>query len=151
MCFNVYDFDLQAFVAVLSLLALAAADQVHHQAVKLGNAPTVTTTISKAHGSHAAAVHSQPSAQPSEVNQYHNEEKYEAGNIAPVSPYANKPVRGYNNPAPIYHPAPAYKPRTYSFKPVTEAPVEKAAEEAAPAAEEAAEEAAPAVEEAAEE
>jgi hypothetical protein len=62
----------------------------------------VTTTISKAHGSNAASVHSQPSAQPSEVGQYHNEEKYQQGNYAPVPKYANKPVHGA-----AYHPAPA--------------------------------------------
>merc|ERR1719367_2674838 len=100
-----------AFVAVLSVLALASADQVHHRAVKLGNAPTVTTTIAKAHGAHAAAVHSQPSAQPSEVNQYHNEEKYEAGNIAPVSPHAYKPA---HKPAPYHEPA-YEEPAVYKY------------------------------------
>jgi len=113
---------MKAFVAVLSVLALASADQVHHQAVKLGNAPTVTTTIAKAHGAHAAAVHSQPSAQPSEVNQYHNEEKYEAGNIAPVSPYANKPVHH----APIHH-APVHVAHAPVHVPVHHAPVVHAA------------------------
>jgi hypothetical protein len=62
----------------------------------------VTTTISRAYGSNAASVHSQPSAQPSEVGQYHNEEKYQQGNYATVPKYANKPVHGA-----AYHSAPA--------------------------------------------
>merc|ERR1712165_436496 len=68
--------------------------------------------------------------------------KYEGEAAYPEEP-AYKPAPTYHH-APVYHPAPAYKPahKTYSFKPVEEAPAEKAAE--APA-----EEAAAPVEEAA--
>merc|ERR1739848_96667 len=57
---------------------------------------------------------------------------------APKPAYKPAPHPAPYKPAPVYHPAPAYKPahKTYSFKPVEEAPAEKAAE--APAAEEAA-------------
>jgi hypothetical protein len=132
------DLHFQAFIAVISLLALASADQTHQQSFKLGNAPTVTTTISKAHGSRIAAVHSQPSAQPSEVGQYHNEEKYQQGNLAPVPHYANRPVHGaayhpipapyhphvvhapaYHAPAPVYHAAPVvHAPAHHATAPV---------------------------------
>merc|ERR1711862_852151 len=58
------------------------------------------------------------------------------------APVYHKPAPTYHH-APVYHPAPAYKPahKTYSFKPVEEAPAEEAAapvEEAAAPAEEAA-------------
>merc|ERR1739848_602934 len=67
--------------------------------------------------------------------------KYEGEAAYPEEP-AHKPAPTYHH-APVYHPAPAYKPahKTYSFKPVEEAPAEKAAapvEEAAAPAEEAA-------------
>ncbi|TRY71600.1 hypothetical protein TCAL_10119, partial [Tigriopus californicus] len=100
-----------AFVAILSVLALAAADQSSHQTIKHGNAPAVHSSIHKPHGGSHAHVVSQPSAQPNEVNQAYNEEKYTAAAHAPsheVRTPAYHPTPSYK-PAP-YHPAPAYKP-----------------------------------------
>merc|ERR1712172_88015 len=54
-----------------------------HQSFKQGNAPAVSTSISRPHGEYHATVHSQPAATPDEVHQYHNEEKYVAGVHAP--------------------------------------------------------------------
>ncbi|TRY72536.1 hypothetical protein TCAL_10122 [Tigriopus californicus] len=60
---------MKAFVAIISALALATADQSSHQTIKHGNAPAVHSSIHKPQcGSHAHVV-SQPSAQPNEVNQ----------------------------------------------------------------------------------
>merc|ERR1712051_779991 len=75
--------NMKAFVIFSTLLALAAADQHSHQSFKQGNAPAVSTSISRPHGEYHATVHSQPAATPDEVHQYHNEEKYVAGVHAP--------------------------------------------------------------------
>eukprot|EP00095_Tigriopus_kingsejongensis_P003325 maker-scaffold612_size124412-snap-gene-0.27 protein:Tk03325 transcript:maker-scaffold612_size124412-snap-gene-0.27-mRNA-1 annotation:"PREDICTED: uncharacterized protein LOC103328856" len=98
---------MKGFVAVLSLLALAAADQSSHQSIKHGNAPAVTTSVHKPHGSAHSQVVSQPSAQPNEVGQAYNEEKYTASAHAP----SHHPPAPYQ-PAP-YHAEPAYKPAPY--------------------------------------
>jgi hypothetical protein len=93
-------------VAILSLLSVAAAYQSHTQSFKQGNAPAVTTYIHKPAGALHATVHSQPSAQPSEVHQAYNEEKYLAGVHALVPSYANKNVHApYHNAGPVYHAA----------------------------------------------
>ena len=105
---------------------MAAANQHSHQSVKHGNAPTVHTSISRAHGDYAAKVVSQPAATPDEVHQYGNEEKYTAHTIASAAPVHHAhhapihhaiPHHGIHHApihhaphhaAPIYHPAPAY-------------------------------------------
>merc|ERR1711931_622490 len=58
--------NMKAFVAVSALLAAAAADQTHHQVIKHGNAPAVSHSVHKPHGSYAAVVASQPHAAPQE-------------------------------------------------------------------------------------
>merc|ERR1712051_45722 len=75
--------NMKAFVIFSTPLALADADQHSHQSFKQGNAPAVSTSISRPHGEYHATVHSQPAATPDEVHQYHNEEKYVAGVHAP--------------------------------------------------------------------
>merc|ERR1739844_464232 len=131
---NNHQKNMKAFIAILPLLALAAADQHSHQTVKHGNAPAVTTSIHKPHGEYHSIVHTQPAATPDEVHQYHNEEKMIAGVHAPAHvpvhapvahplavhapvahPHAvhnavHHPAPAYHKPAPVYHPAPAYKP-----------------------------------------
>ncbi|XP_059087092.1 uncharacterized protein LOC131883600 [Tigriopus californicus] len=119
---------MKVFVTIISALALAAADQSSHQTIKHGNAPAVHSSIHKPHGRAHAHVVSQPSAQPNEVNQAYNEEKYTAAAHAPsheVRTPAYHPTPSYKpapyQPAPAYkpapyHPAPAYKP-TPSYKP----------------------------------
>eukprot|EP00094_Tigriopus_californicus_P010491 TCALIF_10120-PA protein Name:"Similar to resilin Pro-resilin (Drosophila melanogaster)" AED:0.22 eAED:0.22 QI:0/0/0/0.66/0.5/0.33/3/0/266 len=99
---------MKAFVAILSVLALAAADQSSHQTIKHGNAPAVHSSIHKPHGGSHAHVVSQPSAQPNEVNQAYNEEKYTAAAHAP-----SHEVRTPAYHTPVYHTAPAYKPAPY--------------------------------------
>merc|ERR1712029_725840 len=119
---------MKAFVAILPFLALAAANQSSHQSVKHGNAPTVHTSIHRAHGDYAATVHSQPAATPDEVHQYGNEEKYSAATAAKADPLYHAqhpkgphPVALHHAPihhAPVHH-APVYHPT----KPVHHAPV----------------------------
>merc|ERR1719211_234958 len=89
-------------------------DQSHHQIVKLGNAPSVSHSVHKAHGAHAATVASQPHAAPQAVHAYHNSEKYSAALVAPAAipaPYTPANVGGYHSAhapahAPAYHAAP---------------------------------------------
>merc|ERR1711884_836793 len=104
-------------IAILPLLAVALADQHSHQSVKHGNAPSVSTSIHRAHGDYHAKVATQPAATPDEVHQYHNEEKYAAHAHAP----SHAPVHAGHHAvhhAPVYHPAPVYH-----AKPVHHAPV----------------------------
>merc|ERR1712200_327946 len=76
----------------------------HHQVVKIGNAPSVSSAVHKAHGAGVATVSSQPHAAPQSVKGYRNTEKYAAAVAAPaaVPGYAPAPYR----PAPVYHAAP---------------------------------------------
>merc|ERR1712029_885483 len=103
---------MKAFVAILPFLALAAANQSSHQSVKHGNAPTVHTSIHRAHGDYAATVHSQPAATPDEVHQYGNEEKYSAATAAKAVHHA-----------PVYHAAPSTTPLLTNQLPSTTLPL----------------------------
>merc|ERR1711931_320063 len=107
---------MKAFVAVSALLAAAAADQTHHQVIKHGNAPAVSHSVHKPHGSYAAVVASQPHAAPQDVHNPYAGEKYSTAVHAP----AHAPVHGpaYHKPAPVYHPAPVHKPAPYHPAPV---------------------------------
>merc|ERR1739844_254222 len=101
--------NMKAFVAVSALLAAAAAGQTHHQVIKHGNAPAVSHSVHKPHGSYAAVVSSQPHAAPQDVHNPYAGEKYSTAVHAPV----------YSKPAPVYHPAPAavYHPVPVVHKP----------------------------------
>ncbi|TRY72096.1 hypothetical protein TCAL_16191, partial [Tigriopus californicus] len=117
----------EAFVAVLSVLALAAADQSSHQTIKHGNAPAVHSSIHKPHGGSHAHVVSQPSAQPNEVNQAYNEEKYTAAAHAPshevrTPAYHPAPHHAPVHHAPAYHAAPVHHAPAYHAAPVHHAP-----------------------------
>merc|ERR1712029_1226679 len=125
-------------IAILPLLAVALADQHSHQSVKHGNAPSVSTSIHRAHGDYHAKVATQPAATPDEVHQYHNEEKYAAHAHAP----SHVPVHAGHHAihhAPIYHapvypPAPVHKSApVYHPAPVVHKPVHHAAPYHAPA------------------
>merc|ERR1712226_1372736 len=125
---------MKAFVAVSCLFAVALANQSSHQAIKHGNAPTVSHSVHKAHGAHHAIVAAQPHAAPQDVHNPYAGEKYGAAVHAPAhvpvhapayghpavhhaiphpvhhavhhaAPYHAAP--GYHKPAPVYHPAPA--------------------------------------------
>merc|ERR1712242_235561 len=103
--------NMKAFVAVSALLASAAADQTHHQVIKHGNAPAVSHSVHKPHGSYAAVVAQQPHAAPQDVHNPYAGEKYSTAVHAPAHVPVHKPVYGhpapvYHRPAPIYHPAP---------------------------------------------
>merc|ERR1711931_118963 len=89
--------NMKAFVAVSALLAAAAADQTHHQVIKHGNAPAVSHSVHKPHGSYAAVVASQPHAAPQDVHNPYAGEKASTAVHAP----AHVPVH-----APVYHAAP---------------------------------------------
>merc|ERR1712045_753715 len=107
--------NMKAFVAVSALLAAAAADQTHHQVIKHGNAPAVSHSVHKPHGSYAAVVAQQPHAAPQDVHNPYAGEKYSTAVHAPAHVPVHKPV--YGHPAP-YHPAPVYHPSPVVHKPV---------------------------------
>merc|ERR1712045_684137 len=56
--------NMKAFVAVSALLAAATADQTHHQVIKHGNAPAVSHSVHKPHGSYAAVGPAAPRSSP---------------------------------------------------------------------------------------
>merc|ERR1712200_238598 len=84
--------------------------------VKIGNAPSVSSAVHKAHGAGVATVSSQPHAAPQSVKGYRNTEKYAAAVAAPA--YHAAPIAHAARPivhaapvvhaAPIVHAAPAY-------------------------------------------
>merc|ERR1712212_627999 len=137
--------NMKAFVAVSALLAAAAADQTHHQVIKHGNAPAVSHSVHKPHGSYAAVVASQPHAAPQDVHNPYAGEKYSTAVHAPAhkpvhapayhhpapayhaAPVYHKPAPVYHKPAPVYHPAPiVHKPAPYPPAPVVAHPVKVA-------------------------
>merc|ERR1712117_276786 len=117
--------NMKAFVAVSALLAAAAADQTHHQVIKHGNAPAVSHSVHKPHGSYAAMVASQPHAAPQDVHNPYAGEKYSTAVHAPAHVPVHVPVHHapvhhapvHHAPvhhAPVYHPAPVvHKPAPY--------------------------------------
>ena len=109
---------------LLSLLVAAVScDQSHHQAIKLGNAPSVSHAVHKPHGAYHASVSSQPHAAPQSVHGYGGYEKPVTAVHAPaaVPSYHAAPVY---KAAPVYHAAPVYKaaPIYHAPKPVYHAP-----------------------------
>merc|ERR1711931_515099 len=121
--------NMKAFVAVSALLAAAAADQTHHQVIKHGNAPAVSHSVHKPHGSYAAVVASQPHAAPQDVHNPYAGEKYSAAVHAPAHVPVHAPVHvpvhapAYHKPAPVYHPAPVvHKPAPYHPAPAYKEP-----------------------------
>merc|ERR1712168_831759 len=121
---------MKAFVAVSALLAAAAADQTHHQVIKHGNAPAVSHSVHKPHGSYAAVVASQPHAAPQDVHNPYAGEKYSAAVHAPAHVPVHAPVHvpvhapAYHKPSPVYHPVPTYHKPTpvYHAAPVVHNP-----------------------------
>merc|ERR1712165_612618 len=117
--------NMKAFVAISALLAAAAADQTHHQVIKHGNAPAVSHSVHKPHGSYAAVVAQQPHAAPQDVHNPYAGEKYSTAVHAPAhipvhAPVHHAPVHApaYHHPAPVYHkPAPVYHPAPVVHKP----------------------------------
>ena len=113
-------------------MAVVAADQSHHQAIKIGNAPSVSSSVFKPHGAHVASVVSQPHAAPQSVNSYGNNEKPVAGVHAPAA----LPHSVAYAPAPVVHAAPYHPTPVVHAAPYHPAPVVHAAPivHAAPAA-----------------
>merc|ERR1712123_182108 len=93
---------MKAFICA-ALLAVATADQTHHQSIKQGNAPSVSHSVHKPHGAVHASVISQPHAAPQSVHGYGSYEKNSAAVHAPAA----LPAHGYGA-APAYHAAPAH-------------------------------------------
>merc|ERR1711970_1569448 len=89
------------------LFAAVSCDQTHHQAIKLGNAPSVSHAVHKPHGAYHASVSSQPHAAPQSVHGYGGYEKPVTAVHAPavVPSYHAAPV--YHAPA-VHHAAPVY-------------------------------------------
>merc|ERR1712126_763295 len=102
---------MKAFVAVSALLATVAANQTSHQVIKHGNAPAVSHSVHKPHGSHAAVVATHTPVHPLPV--VHRPPPYHPAPVVVAHPapvYHPAPV--VHKPAP-YHPAPAYKQPSY--------------------------------------
>merc|ERR1711970_184106 len=88
------------------LFAAVSCDQTHHQAIKLGNAPSVSHAVHKPHGAYHASVSSQPHAAPQSVHGYGGYEKKVTAVHAPAA-------------VPSYHAAPAYHaPAVHHASPV---------------------------------
>merc|ERR1712168_712964 len=98
--------NMKAFVAITALFAAALADQTHHQVVKHGNAPAVSHSVHKPHGSYAAVVAQQPHAAPQDVHNPYAGEKFSTAVHAPA--HVPVPVRKALpfHPIPIAHPTP---------------------------------------------
>merc|ERR1712212_1407012 len=114
--------NMKVFLLTL-LVAAVSCDQSHHQAIKLGNAPSVSHAVHKPHGAYHASVSSQPHAAPQSVHGYGGYEKPVTAVHAPaaVPSYQAAPVY---KAAPVYHAAPVYKaaPIYHAPKPVYHAP-----------------------------
>merc|ERR1712223_326333 len=107
---------MKAFVAVSALLVAASADQTHHQVIKHGNAPAVSHSVHKPHGSYGAVVASQPHAAPQDVHNPYAGEKYSTAVHAPAHiPKVHAPA--YHAPAPVYHAAPVHHAAPVYHKP----------------------------------
>merc|ERR1712212_419905 len=110
--------NMKVFLLTL-LVAAVSCDQSHHQAIKLGNAPSVSHAVHKPHGAYHASVSSQPHAAPQSVHGYGGYEKPVTAVHAPaaVPSYHAAPVY---KAAPVYHAAPVYKaaPIYHAPKPV---------------------------------
>merc|ERR1712168_832403 len=99
--------NMKAFIAITALFAYALDDHTHHQVVKHGNAPAVSHSVHKPHGSYAAVVAQQPHAAPQDVHNPYAGEKFSTAVHAPA--HVPVPVRKAVpfHPAPIVaHPAP---------------------------------------------
>merc|ERR1712168_1412918 len=101
-------FNMKAFVAITALFAYAMADQTHHQVVKHGNAPAVSHSVHKPHGSLAAVVAQQPHAAPQDVHNPFAGEKLSTGVISPA--HVPVPVRNAAPFHPITHAFPIAHP-----------------------------------------
>merc|ERR1719432_246329 len=142
---------MKAFICIATLLAMASADQAHHQAIKLGNAPSVSHSVHKPHGAHHASVASQPHAAPQSVHGYGGYEKpvtavhapaavpHHVGYApapyhAPVAHAVHAPVAHAVHAAPAYHaaPAPYHAPVVHHAPAPYHAPVVAHAVHAAP-------------------
>jgi len=102
------------------LVAAVSCDHSHHQAIKLGNAPSVSHAVHKPHGAYHASVSSQPHAAPQSVHGYGGYEKRVTAVHAPAA------VPSYHA-APAYKAAPVYHAPAYKAAPVYHAPAYKAA------------------------
>merc|ERR1712142_1404618 len=103
---------MKAYLTAPALLAAAIPDQTHHQVIKHGNAPAVSHSVHKPHGSYSAIVSSQPHAAPQDVHNPYAGEKYSTAVHAPAHAPVHHPAPVVHKPAP-YHPAPAYKGPSY--------------------------------------
>merc|ERR1712168_1710608 len=59
--------NMKAFIAISALLAIATADQAHHQSI-VGHGAVVSHGVQKAHGANHALVHAAPVVGPALVH-----------------------------------------------------------------------------------
>merc|ERR1719309_1284199 len=97
---------MKAFIAATTLFAVASADQSHHQVVKHGNAPAVSHSVHKPHGSLAAVVAQQPHAAPQDVHNPYAGEKFSTAVHAPAHvpvPVRHAPIVAHHAPLVPHH------------------------------------------------
>merc|ERR1712168_1097076 len=89
--------NMKAFIAISALLAIATADQAHHQSI-VGHGAVVSHGVQKAHGANHALVHAAPVVGPALVHAPVHPVIHHAPVAAPV---VHRPVIAH--PAPIVH------------------------------------------------
>merc|ERR1712168_1266603 len=96
--------NMKAFIAISALLAIATADQAHHQSI-VGHGAVVSHGVQKAHGANHALVHASPVVGPALVHAPVHPVVHHAPvaiHHAPVvAPVVHRPVIAH--PAPIVH------------------------------------------------
>merc|ERR1711931_599638 len=96
--------NMKAFIAISALLAIATADQAHHQSI-VGHGAVVSHGVQKAHGANHALVHAAPVVGPALVHAPVHPVVHHAPvaiHHAPVvAPVVHRPVIAH--PAPIVH------------------------------------------------
>merc|ERR1711931_445748 len=108
--------NMKAFIAISALLAIATADQAHHQSI-VGHGAVVSHGVQKAHGANHALVHAAPVGGPALVHAPVHPVVHHAPvaiHHAPVvAPVVHRPV--------IAHPAPGFRPAPVVHRPVVHA------------------------------
>merc|ERR1711970_1701122 len=100
--------NMKAFIALSALLAVATADQAHHQSI-IGHGAVVSHGVQKAHGANHALVHAAPVVGPALVHAPVHHAIRPVVHHAPVAVH-HAPVAVHHAPIvhrPVVHAAPA--------------------------------------------
>merc|ERR1712168_1065821 len=111
--------NMKAFIAISALLAIATADQAHHQSI-VGHGAVVSHGVAKAHGANHALVHAAPVVGPALVHApVHHAVHPVALHHAPIA-VAHTPVAVHH--APIVHAPVVHRPVVAPVHPGPDAP-----------------------------